>query len=91
MKTYTVHAKPWERGWELHIDGVGVTQSHTLDDAEPMARDYIALALDIPRYSFRVVVAVDGPDEGDLDDMEKALRANDRAELGIASTGEEDS
>jgi hypothetical protein len=28
--------------WELHIEGVGVTQSHTLWDAEEMARDLIA-------------------------------------------------
>ncbi len=24
---YTVNAKRWEHGWELHIDGIGVTQS----------------------------------------------------------------
>mgnify|MGYP006139817877 CR=1 FL=1 len=28
-------------GWELHIDGVGVTQSRTLRDAERTARSYI--------------------------------------------------
>jgi hypothetical protein len=41
--TYQVRAKRWAHGWELHIEGVGVTQSHTLRDAERMARDYIAL------------------------------------------------
>jgi len=41
--TYKVRAKRWARGWELHIDGVGVTQSHTLRDAERMVRDYISL------------------------------------------------
>jgi DNA-directed RNA polymerase specialized sigma subunit len=41
MSTYTVHAKRWKHGWELHIDGVGVTQSRNLDGAEQMVRDYI--------------------------------------------------
>ena len=39
--TYNVTAKRWKHGWELHIDGVGVTQSRTLDTAEQMVRDYI--------------------------------------------------
>ena len=42
MTTYTVRAKRWEHGWELHIDGIGVTQSRTLDTAEGMVRDYVA-------------------------------------------------
>jgi hypothetical protein len=41
MSTYTVRAKRWKHGWELHIDGVGVTQSRNLDGAEKMVRDYI--------------------------------------------------
>ena len=41
MTTYVVRAKRWEHGWELHIDGIGVTQSRTLDTAERMVRDYI--------------------------------------------------
>ena len=36
MRTYSVRAKRWEHGWELHIEGVGVTQSHGLKDAEMM-------------------------------------------------------
>lgn len=43
MSTYTVRAVRWERGWELHIEGVGVTQSHGLRDAEAMIRDYLRL------------------------------------------------
>ncbi len=39
---YNVRAKRWEHGWELHIDGVGVTQSRSLRDAEMMARDLIS-------------------------------------------------
>lgn len=41
MTTYTVRAKRWKHGWELHIDGVGVTQSRNLSAAEQMVRDYI--------------------------------------------------
>jgi hypothetical protein len=43
MSTYTVHAKRWERGWELHIDDFGVTQSKSLRDAPKMVADYIRL------------------------------------------------
>jgi hypothetical protein len=41
MSTYTVRATRWAHGWELHIDGFGVTQSRNLDGAEQMVRDYI--------------------------------------------------
>jgi DNA-directed RNA polymerase specialized sigma24 family protein len=41
--TYTVRARHWERGWELHVEGVGVTQSRTLARAEAMVRDYLRL------------------------------------------------
>lgn len=54
MMTYTVTAKRWEHGWELHIDGVGVTQSRSLAEAERMVRDYIALDFDVAPDSFAV-------------------------------------
>lgn len=41
MSAYTVRAVCWEHGWELHIDGLGVTQSRTLDSAPSMVRDFI--------------------------------------------------
>jgi hypothetical protein len=56
MKTYKVRAKRWAHGWELHIDGLGVTQSHSLHDAEGMARDCIALDADVPPESFVVEI-----------------------------------
>ena len=55
-KTYEVVAKRWRRGWELHITGIGVTQTRSLTDAEEMARDYIASDLDVPEDSFQVRV-----------------------------------
>jgi len=46
--TYKVTARRWRprrpwrrRGWELDIEGVGVTQSHSKGDAERMVRDYL--------------------------------------------------
>lgn len=60
MDTYVVQMHPWEKGFELHITGpfgfTGVTQSHGEDDAEQMARDYIALDREIPADSFAVTL-----------------------------------
>jgi hypothetical protein len=41
--TYNIRASRWAGGWELDIDGVGVTQSHALAGAERMVRDYLRL------------------------------------------------
>lgn len=41
---------------ELHITGVGVTQSRSLADAEATVRDYISQDLDIPEDSFQVSI-----------------------------------
>ena len=46
-RTYTVDAKRWEHGWELHVAGVGVTQSRSLHSAARMAREYISLVEEI--------------------------------------------
>jgi hypothetical protein len=70
--TYTVVAKRWRHGWELHIEGLGVTLSRNLAEAEAMARGYIALDLDIPEDSFDVRVM---PEVGDgLDELIKRTR-----------------
>jgi hypothetical protein len=42
-KTYVVEAKRWEQGWELHVEGVGVTQAKSLHSAEKRVREYISL------------------------------------------------
>ena len=42
---YTVKASRWDRGWELRIEGVGVTQSRGLADAEKMVRSYLRMDL----------------------------------------------
>jgi DNA-directed RNA polymerase specialized sigma subunit len=41
VTTYNVTARRWKRGWELHIEGVGVTQARGLGEAESMVRDYV--------------------------------------------------
>lgn len=70
--TYTVLAKRWDRGWELHIDGIGVTQSRALNDAEAMVRDYISLDTGAAPYSFRVEIL---PEVGQgLDEATRAAR-----------------
>jgi len=38
---YTVRTVPWRLGWELHVDGVGVTQCTKLADAEDVTRDFL--------------------------------------------------
>lgn len=73
MKTYSVRARRWEHGWELHIDGVGVTQSHGLKDAEMMARDLISRRLDVPEDSFGVEITPEIG--GGLDERATAARA----------------
>ena len=88
MKTYKVHAKRWARGWELHIDGVGVTQSHGLADAAGMARSYIALIRNLAADSFNVDVV---PEVGDgLDEAataaREAVRAAVEAQRGAAAS-----
>lgn len=76
MKTYRVKAKRWEHGWELHIKGAGVTQSHSLADAEPMVRDYVALKYDKAPDSFAVEITAE------LDGLEDCIRQlHERAEF----------
>ena len=72
MKTYQVRAKRWEHGWELHIEGVGVTQSRTLWDAEEMARDLIARREDLPGDGFAVRITPEIG--GGLDEETRAAR-----------------
>ncbi len=72
MTVYRVTAKRWAHGWELHIDGEGVTQSRSLGDAESMVRDYITLLHDVPADSFDVEIT---PEVGaGLDDAVRTAR-----------------
>jgi DNA-directed RNA polymerase specialized sigma subunit len=69
--TYTVRARRWKHGWELHIDDVGVTQSRTLDRADQMVRDYIESLTDRDASDAKVEIKVE---LGQLDDEVKNVR-----------------
>jgi hypothetical protein len=69
--TYTVTARRWKHGWELHIDGVGVTQSRTLDRAEEMVRDYVESLTDEDASGANVTITVE---LGSLDQEVKNVR-----------------
>jgi DNA-directed RNA polymerase specialized sigma subunit len=72
VSTYTVRAKRWKHGWELHIDGVGVTQSRNLDGAEQMVRDYIETLTD--RDTADDIVVIRPVVGGGLDEAAEAAR-----------------
>jgi DNA-directed RNA polymerase specialized sigma subunit len=72
MSTYTVRAKRWKHGWELHIDGVGVTQSRNLGGAEQMVRDYIETLTD--RDTANDAVIIQPEVGGGLDEAAQAAR-----------------
>lgn len=76
MRSYTVTAKRWKHGWELHIDDVGVTQSRTLAGAEQMVRDYVETLLDVDARDAEVVVV---PELGGLEDRARQVREQTRA------------
>ena len=87
MKTYRVVAKRWAHGWELHIDGVGVTQSRTLGEAEAMVRDYIAADLDASPDDVDLELAISLGDN--LDALRQEVReASDRAAIAQTQAAE---
>ncbi|MGI9155377.1 MAG: antitoxin HicB [Marmoricola sp.] len=71
-KTYNVSATKWSGGWELHIEGEGVTQCKTLDKAETTVRDYLQTLHEADFSDMSVVVV---PDLGPLTDEVAAARA----------------
>ena len=73
---YTVTAKRWDQGWELHIADVGVTQSRTLAAAEHMVRDYLRLDGHTDWDTAEVVMV---PDLGSLGKRVQAMRKRTRA------------
>jgi hypothetical protein len=65
MKNYTVRAKRWtsggDAGWELHVDGVGITQVDDLDQARAQARDFIETLTERSARSVDIEVLVEDP------------------------------
>lgn len=88
MTTYHVTAKRWAHGWELHIDGVGVTQARTLLSAEDMVRDYVALTLDLDDdSSFEVHIRpeLDGNLAEEVETARQAVRDAEQAQRDAAA------
>lgn len=56
---YTVDAKRWAHGWELHVRGVGVTQSRSLAQAEATVKEYVSLLLDVDEADVDVDLVAD--------------------------------
>ena len=91
MSTYTVHAKRWAYGWELHIedaDGaeVGVTQSRGMAGAERMVRDYLAFDLGADPDSFDVIIRpeVDPATTDELAELRRLRAEAERAQNAAA-------
>lgn len=81
MTTYTVQAKHWTHGWELHIDGIGVTQARNLGEAEQMVRDYIETLTDRETTGDEVVITprVGGGLDEETQAARNAVAAAERA------------
>src|ERR1700722_18982461 len=81
MTTYNVIARHWKRGWELHIEEVGVTQCRNLAEAESMVRDYVESLTGADAGNATIVITPEVG--GGLDEQARAAReattAADRA------------
>jgi hypothetical protein len=81
MTTYNVTARHWKRGWELHIEKVGVTQCRNLAEAESMVRDYVESLTGADASNATVVISPEVG--GGLDEQARTAReataAADRA------------
>lgn len=49
-----VRAKRWDKGWELHVDGVGVTQTDDLADADAMVASYVTAACGLQASAIQI-------------------------------------
>lgn len=76
MSTYNVTAKRWAQGWELHIEGEGVTQVRTLNHADAQVRNYLATMHDRDFDDAEVHVT---PELGQLTERVVAARENTKA------------
>jgi len=63
MTTYVTHANRWKtdqgEGWELYVDGVGVTQVDHLEEAEAQVRDLIETMTDSSAADVQVEILVE--------------------------------
>ena len=61
---YTVHARRWQHGWELHVDGVGVTQTRVLEHAKGQVCDLVETMIDSRPAEDDIEVTLDVGDLG---------------------------
>ncbi len=89
MKQYTARVRRGERMWLIEVPAIErTTQSRLLRDAEGMARDLIAVMLDVPADSFTVGMEVDLPDAV-AQHLAKAQELREAARQANASSAEE--
>ena len=74
-RSYTVRARRWSGGWELHIPGAGVTQVSSLARAKDQVRDYLATLYDLDASGVEVTVV---PELGELGRAAAAARKRAR-------------
>lgn len=80
MDVYEVIAKRWEHGWELHIEGVGVTQSRGVADAEEMVRHYLELEGVSGAFAVRIDFRAEDDLEAEIRDAHRAAEEAARAQ-----------
>lgn len=86
VSTYNVRAVRWEGGWELHIDGVGVTQSHTLRDAERMVRSYLNLVAGVTDAEVTITPEINAEIDAEVSNARTATAAAAEAQLSAAAS-----
>ena len=87
LKTYTAVCRPSGRWWLIDVPELDLfTEAFRLDRVEHMARDLIALWLEVPEDSFRVVVKPElGPElDAAVSRARKARQRADRAQREAA-------
>jgi hypothetical protein len=85
VTAYVVRAKRWERGWELDIPGVGVTQSHGLADARSMVESYVVMMTGAEPTEITIVPEVGAGLDEAATAAKKAVKAADEAQRKAAA------
>lgn len=91
---YTAIAQRDGKYWFIRIPELGTnpdglpTQARTLAEVEPMARDLIALYLEIPEDSFEIAVQIELP-EPVREHLESARRLADEAADALTNSARE--
>lgn len=85
---YNVTATRWDDGWELDIDGIGVTQCRSLGSAEHMVRDYLRLegVADWETAEIEISVDLHGLEETAAKSRQKTARATEAMKEAAAES-----